>query len=223
MIPLKDDVPSYRPPIVAISLIVLNCIVFFFQLYLGHRDFQLALFKYGAIPYEIIHFRETTPDISFPIGLTLFSSMFMHGGFFHLFGNMLYLWIFGDNVEDRLGHVKFLLFYIMSGLMAGFSYIMTAPNSTVPMVGASGAISGVLGAYLLMFPRARISTLIFFGFFIRMVKIPAFLVLGFWFILQLLNGLPSLGAEASGGVAWFAHIGGFLGGIVLIKLTPLRG
>ena len=135
---------------------------------------------------------------------------------------MLYLWIFGDNIEDRLGHMKFLFFYIMSGLIASFSYIITAPGSTVPMVGASGAISGVLGAYLLKFPRARILTLVFFGFFIRVIRIPAFFVLGFWFFLQLLNGLPSLGAEATGGVAWFAHIGGFLGGILLVKTKFLR-
>jgi len=222
MIPLKDDIPSYRPPIVTVGLIILNCIIFFFQFSLGHKGFELALLKYGAVPYEIIHFEETTPRLAFPSGLTLFSSMFMHGGLFHLFGNMLYLWIFGDNIEDRLGHIKFFIFYIMSGLIASFSYIITAPGSTVPMVGASGAISGVLGAYLLMFPRARILTLVFFGFFIRMVKIPAFFVLGFWFFLQLLNGLPSLGAEATGGVAWLAHIGGFLGGVLLIKLRLFK-
>ncbi|HEX9917168.1 MAG TPA: rhomboid family intramembrane serine protease [candidate division Zixibacteria bacterium] len=218
MIPLKDDIPSYRPPIVTIGLIVANCVIFFLQLSSGSQGFEMLISKYGAIPYEITHLGTVNSHPAFPIGLTLFSSMFMHGGFFHLVGNMLYLWIFGDNVEDRLGHIKFFIFYVTSGLIASFSYIITAPGSNVPMIGASGAISGVLGAYLLKFPRARISTLIFFGFFVRMVKIPAFLVLGFWFILQLLSGLPSLGAEASGGVAWFAHIGGFLGGMLLLKL-----
>ena len=218
MIPLKDDIPSYRVPIATIGLIILNCIVFFFQLSLGPKGFEAGLVKYGAIPFEITHFREITPDLTFPVSLSLFSSMFMHGGFLHLLGNMLYLWIFGDNVEDKLGHIRFVIFYIISGLIASFSYIITAPGSNVPMVGASGAISGVLGAYFLKFPKARILTLIFFGFFVRMVKVPALFFLGFWFFLQLLSGLPSLGAQTTGGVAWFAHIGGFLGGILLIKL-----
>ena len=217
MIPLKDDIPSYKPPVITIGLILINSIIFFLQLSLGHKGFELSLAKFGAVPYEITHFQETLPVLGFPPVLSLFSSMFMHGGFFHLFGNMLYFWIFGDNVEDRLGHLKFLAFYIISGLIASFSYIITAPNSTIPMVGASGAISGILGAYLLKFPKARILTLIFFGFFVRIVRIPAFFVLGFWFLLQLLNGLPSLGAEATGGVAWFAHIGGFIGGMLLVK------
>jgi len=217
MIPLKDDIPSYKTPVVTISLIFVNCVIFFLQLSLGHKGFESSVTKFGAVSFEITHFWEATPNLSFVPISSLFSSMFVHGGLFHLLGNMLYLWIFGDNVEDRLGHTKFLLFYITCGLIASFSYIVTAPNSTIPMVGASGAISGVLGAYLLKFPRARILTLIFLGFFVRMVRIRAFFVLGFWFLLQLANGLPSLGAEAIGGVAWFAHIGGFLGGMLLVK------
>ncbi len=160
---------------------------------------------------------ELTPELPFFAPLSLFSSMFLHGGFLHLAGNMLYLWIFGDNVEDQLGHVKFFIFYILCGLAASLLHIITAPNSKVPMVGASGAIAGVLGAYMIRFPRARILTLIFLGFFIRIVAVPALFVLGFWFILQLLYAFPSIGST-SGGVAWFAHVGGFLAGIVLFKL-----
>lgn len=216
MIPLKDDIPSYSPPIVTVTLISINCLVFFLLLSLG-EGYQLALVKWGTIPYEITHGVELTPQLSFSIPLTLFSSMFLHGGFLHLAGNMLYLWIFGDNVEDQLGHFKFFIFYILCGLVASLLYILTTPNSQVPMVGASGAIAGVLGAYMIRFPKARILTLIFFGFFIRIVAIPALFVLGFWFILQLLYALPSIGST-SGGVAFFAHVGGFLAGIVLLKL-----
>ncbi len=146
--------------------------------------------------------------------------MFLHGSILHVLGNMLYLWIFGDNVEDKLGHVKFFIFYILCGLAATLTHVATTPDSQIPMVGASGAIAGVLGAYMIRFPGARILTLIFFGFFIRIVRIPALFVLGFWFILQLLYGLPSLGS-VGGGVAWFAHVGGFIAGIFLFKLFAI--
>jgi membrane associated rhomboid family serine protease len=216
MIPLKDNIPSYSPPVVTVALISVNCLIYLFLLSTG-RGYELALVKWGTIPYEITQGVELTPELSFSIPLSLFSSMFLHGGFFHLGGNMLYLWIFGDNVEDQLGHIKFLIFYVLCGLAASLLHILTSPNSQVPMVGASGAIAGVLGAYMIRFPKARILTLIFFGFFIRVVAIPALLVLGFWFILQLLYALPSVGST-SGGVAWFAHVGGFLAGIVLFRL-----
>lgn len=216
MIPLKDDIPSGRRPIVTVALIAVNCLVYFYLWTLG-QGYELALAKWGTIPYEITHLRELTPELGFPIPLTLFTSMFMHGGLFHLGGNMLYLWIFGDNIEDQLGHVKFFIFYILSGLAASLLHIVSTPNSQIPMVGASGAIAGVLGAYMIRFPRARILTLIFFGFFIRIVAIPALFVLGFWFILQLAFALPSIGST-TGGVAFFAHVGGFLAGIILFKL-----
>jgi len=144
----------------------------------------------------------------------------LHGGFLHLAGNMLYLWIFGDNIEDRLGHVKFLIFYILSGVAASLLFVLTSPQSRIPMVGASGAIAGVLGAYMITFPKARILTLVFFGFFIRVTPIPALFLLGFWFLFQLLYALPSIGS-ASSGVAFFAHVGGFLAGIVLFKILTL--
>jgi membrane associated rhomboid family serine protease len=216
MIPLRDDIPSYRPPVVTVALIFLNCLVYLYLLSLGD-GYQPALVKWGTIPREVTRMQELTPELGFPILLTLFSSMFLHGGLFHLGGNMLYLWIFGDNVEDLLGHAKFLVFYILCGLAASLLHILSTPNSEVPMVGASGAIAGVLGAYMIRFPRARILTLIWFGFFIRIVAIPALFVLGFWFILQLLFALPSIGST-SGGVAFFAHVGGFLAGMVLFKL-----
>jgi membrane associated rhomboid family serine protease len=216
MIPLKDDIPAYRPPIVTVALILINCLVYFYLLSLGDA-YQLALVKWGTIPFEVTHMQELTPELGSPIILTLFTAMFLHGGLLHLGGNMLYLWIFGDNVEDQLGHVKFLVFYILCGLGASLLYILTTPDSQVPMIGASGAIAGVLGAYVIRFPRARILTLIWFGFFIRIVAIPAMFVLGFWFVLQLLFALPSIGSTA-GGVAFFAHVGGFLAGIVLFKL-----
>jgi membrane associated rhomboid family serine protease len=144
--------------------------------------------------------------------------MFLHGGFFHLAGNMLYLWIFGNNVEDVLGHIRFLFFYIFSGIIAAYSHAITEAHSLIPMIGASGAVSGVLGAYMLLFPHARVHTLIFLGFFIQVVRIPAVIVIGFWFVIQIINGILSKGMLNQGGVAWFAHIGGFLFGLFTIKL-----
>jgi membrane associated rhomboid family serine protease len=172
-------------------------------------------YAYGAIPHSILTF-ETGQPIN--PAITVFSSMFMHGGFFHLAGNMLYFWIFGNNIEDGIGHSRFVFFYAFCGVFAAYAHALTNPLSTIPMIGASGAISGVLGAYLLLFPRAMVSTLIFLGFFITTVKIPALIVIGFWAIIQFLNGLISAGLREGGGVAWFAHIGGFLIGLFTIKL-----
>ncbi|MGB8657159.1 MAG: rhomboid family intramembrane serine protease [Candidatus Zixiibacteriota bacterium] len=216
MIPLKDDIPSYRPPVVTVALILVNSLTYFYLRSWG-AGFEDALVKWGTIPYEVAHGVELTPQAAFPIPLSLLTAMFLHGSFLHLAGNMLFLWIFGDNVEDRLGHVRFFFFYILSGLAASLLYVLSSPNSQVPMVGASGAIAGVLGAYIITFPRARIQTLIFFGFFVRVVAVPALLFLGIWFLFQLLYALPSIRAT-TGGVAFFAHVGGFLAGIVLFKL-----
>jgi membrane associated rhomboid family serine protease len=160
-----------------------------------------------------------SPDLPSPV-LTIFTSMFMHGGWFHVGGNMLYLGIFGNNIEDTLGHVRYLIFYLASGVAAALAQVAMGPSSDVPMVGASGAVSGVLGAYLLLFPHAYVTTLIILGFFFRVVKIPALVVLGFWIVLQVLNGLGSFGAR--GGVAFFAHIGGFVAGIGLLFLLRPR-
>ena len=174
--------------------------------------------QYGLIPGELLGGTDLPPTIPVPLWLTLLSSMFLHGGFMHLIGNMLYLWIFGDNVEDAMGSGRFLLFYLLCGLAASLAQIAVAPSSAIPMIGASGAIAGVLAAYFMLFPYAKIMTVIPIFFFLRVVSLPAVILLGFWFILQVLNGAGAIGS--SSGVAWFAHIGGFVAGAVLV--FPLR-
>jgi membrane associated rhomboid family serine protease len=218
MFPYKDDNPTNIFPFVTIGIIVLNVLVFILQLISG-GDSQKSVYAYGAIPHNILTF-ETAQPIH-PL-LTLFTSMFMHGGLFHIFGNMLYLWIFGNNIEDRLGHFRFILFYLFCGVAAALSHALTATGSIVPMIGASGAISGVLGAYLLLFPHARIHTIIFLGFFVQTVRVPALIVIGFWAIIQVANGLITQGIPNQGGVAWFAHVGGFIAGFLTIKLWQPR-
>src|SRR4030065_2351549 len=210
MFPLKDDIPTEKPPIITIALIVINVLIFFYQISLG-PDFQYFIVKLGAIPYEITHQSEITPEALFPVNMTLLTSMFLHGGWLHIIGNMLYLWIFGNNIEDKLGHFKFIIFYLVSGIIASLVFVLSSPNSTVPMGGGSGASAGALGAYLLKFPHARILTLIFLGFFVRIVRIPAVYVLGFWFVIQLIYALPSIGSNTGGG-GWVAPIGGVFAG-----------
>ncbi len=222
-IPLKDDNPTRRIPYVTVFFVALNVVIFIYQFF-SPQGLQFFVYKMGSIPYEITHFkslplvfmesRETFTRLSPP--LTLIVSMFMHGGFFHLIFNMLYFWIFGNNVEDFLGPVRFVLFYLLSGIGAGLTHILFHPNSQVPMIGASGAIAGILGAYLILYPQARVLTLVFLFFFIRIIPIPAVFVLGLWFLIQVFN------IGAGGGVAWFAHIGGFLIGIALIKVFTKR-
>ena len=214
MIPYKDDNPTYSFPFVTIGIILLNVIAFFWEI-TSRSGMKEITYAFGAIPYNILTF-ETRQPIN-PV-FTVFSSMFMHGGFFHLAGNMLYLWIFGNNIEDRLGHLRFIIFYIFCGTFAAYAHAITDPQSTTPMIGASGAISGILGAYILLFRKAMVHTVIFLGFFITTVKISALIVIGFWAIIQFLNGLLSTGLHDGGGIAWFAHIGGFLVGLVTIKL-----
>jgi len=225
--PLKDDNPTQTAPVFTVLLIVANALVYFYQFSLevggpaGARAGQAFIGEFGLVPCRLVGSCLVTADLPSPI-LTIFTSMFMHGSLFHIGGNMLYLWIFGNNIEDTLGHVRFVLFYLASGVAAALAQTVVGPDSTVPMVGASGAISGVLGAYLLLFPRAFVTTLIIFGFFWRLVQIPAVVVLGFWIVLQVLSGLGSFGA--SGGVAFFAHIGGFLAGMgLLFVLRPRAG
>lgn len=219
MIPLRDINPTRRRPLVNIGLIGLNVIAFFYELSLG-PGLEGLFFSYGIVPTEVLtafsgyqYIDAVTP---------FFTSMFLHGGWLHLAGNMLYLWIFGDNIEDNLGHGRYLVFYMICGLIAGALHVMIDPLSEIPTVGASGAISGVLGGYLLLFPRARVLTLIPVFVFIQVAELPALLVLGFWFVIQFFNGLVSLGVETGGmgGVAWWAHIGGFLAGLALI--VPIR-
>ena len=225
MFPLKDDNPSESAPVVTVALIVLNALFFVYQISLeaggadGARAGQAFIDEFGLVPCRLTGACRVGPELPSPI-LTIFTSMFMHGGLFHIGGNMLYLWIFGNNVEDTLGHGRYLLFYLLSGVAAALAQTAVGPSSVVPMVGASGAVSGVLGAYLLLFPRAHVTTLIILGFFFRLVQIPAMVVLGFWIVLQVLNGLGSFGS--SGGVAFFAHIGGFLAGIGLLYVLKPR-
>jgi len=210
-LPLKDQNPFSRFPFITVFFISLNIGLFLYQFF-SPQGIQYFVMKMGTIPYELTHFRSipSLPRISPP--LTLLTSMFLHGSFFHLLGNMLYLWIFGNNVEDFLGPLRFILFYLLSGLGASLTQIIFSPNSQVPMIGASGAIAGVLGAYFILYPSARVLTLVFLIIYIQVVPIPAAVILGFWFLAQVLNiGL-------GGGVAWFAHIGGFLIGIGLIRI-----
>jgi membrane associated rhomboid family serine protease len=214
VIPFKDDNPTRMFPFATIIIIVLNVAVFIIQSVSPENGDQIA-YSYGAIPYAITHFKSNQP---IPPVFTIFTSMFMHGGLLHIGGNMLYFWIFGNNIEDVLGHVRFVFFYLFCGVVAAYSYALTAPASTVPMIGASGAISGILGAYLLLFPRARVHTIVFFGIFIQVLQVPALIVIGFWAIIQLVSGLFAEGMRTQGGIAWFAHVGGFLVGLLTIKL-----
>ena len=216
MIPLKDENPSFSFPMLTVGIIGANVMVFIYQLSLG-EGLPLFIYRMGLVPYEFIRMTDLPPVTSVPIPLTLLTSIFLHGGLLHLAGNMLYLWIFGDNIEDSMGHLRFLIFYILCGAIASLLHILVNPNSKVPTIGASGAISGVLGAYLVLYPRARVVTLLFFFYLIRIVRLPAMFFLGVWFLWQLMSA--GLGG---GGVAWFAHIGGFAGGVALVKLFARR-
>ena len=215
MIPLKDENPSKRFPVVTVTLIAINLAVFIYMLSLGKGAEQLV-YRMGVVPYDIV-------SVGLPAYPTLFTSMFLHGGWAHVLGNMLYLWIFGDNIEDFLGKIKFIVFYLVCGFIASFAHILTQASSQIPTIGASGAISGILGGYILLYPKARVLTLIPLGYFIRLIKLPAVAVLGIWILIQLFSGLVSLpGSAGKGGVAWFAHIGGFIGGLALIRVLGWR-
>jgi membrane associated rhomboid family serine protease len=231
MLPLKDDLVSRSAPVMTVSIVTLNVLVFLqMSLQLGislevdnppHalETAQAFVLEFGLIPCRLMDLCAFPEDQPAPL-FTIFSSMFLHAGFLHVGGNMLYLWIFGKNAEDTLGHTRFTLFYLLSGVAAAFTQVLASPASEVPMIGASGAVSGVLGAYLILFPQSRVLTLVIFGFFWRLVSIPAVVVLGFWIVLQVLNGLGSFGE--AGSVPWFAHIGGFFAGMfLLIVMGPL--
>ncbi len=216
MIPLHDDNPTERFPFVTIFFILVCIAVFLYQENLPQKPGETFAFQYGAVPAVVFGYASLPPDaaVGIPAGLTLITSMFLHAGWMHLLGNMLYLWIFGNNIEDVMGHAKYIVFYIICGILAALSHLMTEPSSQIPMVGASGAISGVLGAYLLLFPRAHVLVLLPW---IGMTRVAAGLVLGMWFVTQLVSGGMNVGAKG-GGVAFFAHIGGFVAGMVLIGL-----
>ncbi len=215
MIPLKDDNPTSGKPVVTYFLIACCVLIFLFEL--GSSSYRTGelFYSYGLIPSVLLGYSQLPNDIYIiPAYLTIFSSMFMHGGFMHLIGNMLYMWIFADNIEDDLGPTKFIIFYFLSGVGAAMSQVFMDTQSQIPMVGASGAIGGILGAYLVNYPKARVLVLIPFGFFSQLLKIRAIYVLGFWFILQFINS--NLSGSQGGGVAYAAHIGGFISGVILI-------
>jgi membrane associated rhomboid family serine protease len=225
MIPIGDDPPRHRFPWVTIVLIVANVLVFVYQLSLPERQLEIFVQGFGTVPREILSGRDLPPPAPGPVWITLFTAIFIHGGFLHLGSNMLYLWVFGDNVEDRLGHMTYLFFYLTAGIVAGLTHVFFNPQSTIPSVGASGAIAGVLGGYLLMFPGALIRTLVILGPILLFPRISAILMIGFWFLMQFLAGLLSLGAatEQTSGVAVWAHIGGFVAGVLLaLVLRPRR-
>ncbi len=220
MIPLHDDNPTSRFPFVTIGLIAASTLVFLWQLSLPPAAAEQAVYSYGVIPAVLFGEARLSADLAaVPPMLSVLTSMFMHGGWMHLIGNMLYLWIFGNNIEDATGHGRFIVFYLLSGVAAAMSQALVDPASTVPMIGASGAIAGVLGAYALLFPRAHVLVLVPLGFFITTIRVPAMLVLGFWFVLQFVQS--AMAPTGGGGVAYWAHIGGFLAGLALI--VPLKG
>jgi membrane associated rhomboid family serine protease len=210
MIPLKDNIPSRRYPLINIILIIVNFVIFLWELSLPESLKEYILYNYGFVPQRFWNFK-----LSFYHIFPLFSSLFLHGGWAHILGNMLFLWIFGDNVEDNMGHFKYLFFYLISGIIANVIQGFFSYNKYIPTIGASGAIAGVLGAYFIYFPNARIITLAFLGFLIDILYIPAGFFLILWFLSQFLLGVSSLAFETTGGVAWWAHIGGFLFGLII--------
>jgi membrane associated rhomboid family serine protease len=232
VIPLRDNNPTYRIPHVTYVLIAVNVLVYLYEVTIGSmhrppsREFAIFIVTYGATPSHIVSvLLHPGQWFFYPMG-TLVTSMFIHGGFWHLAGNMLFLYIFGDNIEDALGHVRFLIFYLLCGIAASAAHVGIdlveallglSPVSSIPMVGASGAIGGIMGGYILLYPRARVLSLVFF-FFITIIEIPALWFLGGWLVLQFLGGLNNIGAGNVGGTAFWAHIGGFLMGMWLIRL-----
>jgi membrane associated rhomboid family serine protease len=227
VIPLRDANPTRRAPIITLFLIAACFVVFAYELGVlansGDEGLNRFFLDYGVVPRKVSAALDHR-DLASPAILAIFSSMFLHGGWVHILGNMLYLWIFGNNVEDRLGRVAFLAFYLVGGVAAALTQIAIDPESTAPLVGASGAIAAALGVYLVLYPGARILSLVFLGFFYQLIEVPALVVLGFWFILQLIDGIGSLGgSNAQGGVAFFAHIGGFALGVIVGLLIRGRG
>ena len=215
MIPLKDENPTNKKPIVSYCIIGFCVVIFLSQLGLSESELRDFTYSYGLIPSVLMGIDQLPNDLFkiSPVG-TIFTSMFMHGGWMHLIGNMLYMWIFADNIEDDLGILNFVIFYLICGIGAAMSQVLMDINSQIPMIGASGAIGGVLGAYLINYPNAKVLVLIPFGFFSQLIKIRALYVLGFWFVLQFINSF--LSSSSGGGVAYAAHIGGFISGVILI-------
>jgi len=221
MIPIRDRNPSGTFPYVTIGIIIVNVLIFLYELSLGSGLGEFIM-KFGVVPLKVSYYSQV-PDLTFINTFFPFiSSMFLHGGFVHLIGNMWFLWIFGDNIEDKLGHFKFIAFYFLCGIIASSVHVFFNSQSNVPCVGASGAIAGVLGAYMVTFPRARVVTIVPLFVFIQVMELPAIVVLGFWFVIQFFNGAASITASASGaGVAWWAHIGGFAAGVIILYIIRI--
>ena len=222
MIPLKDDNPTQTVPYVNYGIIGLNVFLYLYLVFMGPVQGERFVLHYSVIPAALFGDGQPVKGVAAPGYFSLLSSMFLHGGLLHIAGNMLFLWIFGDNIEDYLGHLKYLLFYLVCGVLAAYSHALLNPDSTLPMLGASGAISGVLGAYILLYPRAGVWTFFFFLFFWQVIRVPAVLIIGLWIVIKVVNGLLEP-THRGGGVAWFAHVGGFIAGMLLITaLRPFR-
>ena len=217
---MRDKNPTKLVPYVNIGIIVVNVVIFGYEISQG-SELEGLIRRFAVVPTELAA-SVASHSLSVAPWKNLFTSMFLHAGWLHLGGNMLYLWVFGDNIEDKLGHARYLFFYLVCGILSAVLYVYVDPQSTIPTIGASGAISGILGAYMLLFPKARVLTLIPIFVFLQFVELPAIIVLGLWFALQFFSGLASLGYQASesGGIAWWAHIGGFVSGLILI--LPMR-
>ncbi len=221
MIPIRDRNPSSTFPYVTIGIIIVNTLMFLYELSLG-TGLDKFVMKFGIVPLKVSYYSQAS-DLTFINAFFPFiSSMFLHGGFIHLIGNMWFLWIFGDNIEDKLGHFKYFLFYILCGIIASSVHVFFNSQSNIPCIGASGAIAGVLGAYMITFPRARVVTIVPLFIFIQVMELPAIVVLGFWFVIQFFNGAASITASTSGtGVAWWAHIGGFAAGVIILYVMRI--
>jgi len=230
MFPYRDENPTYSTPVVTVAIIVINVAVWVLVEGAGTNPaLARSICELGAIPGELLH--TLPPGLEIPVGAglscqltggfawyTVLTSMFMHGGWLHIIGNMWFLWIFGNNVEDSMGHGRYAAFYLVCGVLAALAQIFISPHSAAPMIGASGAISGVMGAYLVLYPRVRVHTLLFLGFFVTTIAVPAYLMLLYWIFLQFISGVFAAGSGAQGGVAFMAHVGGFIAGVALIKL-----
>jgi len=216
MIPLRVDNPSGRFPFATSLIILINLALYLYQIGLGHIEPDF-IWKYAVVAKTLTTFTPAHSASTLFPPLTLITSQFLHGGLFHILFNMLFLWVFGDNIEAKLGFVRFIIFYLVCGILSGIIQVITFPNAALPLIGASGAIAGIMGAYFLRFPRTRVQTLIIVFFFIRVVRIPAIVFLGIWLIFQIVAGAPTLGTD-EGGVAYFAHIGGFFCGMILYKV-----
>ena len=230
MFPYRDENPTTLTPIVTVAIIALNVLAWLFIEGAGAgRAVDAAVCNYGLIPGEVLQRVPPGNGVEMAPGMfcavkaspqywTVLTSMFMHGGWMHLIGNMVFFWVFGNNIEDAMGHIRFAVFYVLCGVAAAATQVLITPSSTVPMVGASGAISGILGAYLLLYPRVRVHAVLFLAIYVTTIALPAYVMLGYWIFLQVVSSLSQLGARQSSGTAFFAHIGGFVAGMVLIKL-----